>query len=237
MTQSFTQKKFLSLRPEKQHKLLAELLREHYLHPSPPTLSAYNLYLSWLGKPPQSNLNQEEASTLYHQHLAEAGVYLTEPRFLPSIKQQDTGKALPSLGYTFYLDDLRSAHNVGSILRTVEAFQLGSVLFSPYTPWIDQKKVRDASMGTWEWVECKQSILDTLQGPLIALETAHEAELLSEAAIPKHSTFILGNEEYGCSAAALAKADKIVKIPLRGKKNSLNVSNAFAILAYHLACL
>ena len=47
-------------------------------------------------------------------------------------------------------------------------------------------------------------------------------------------TFPLGNEEYGCSKETLAMADYLLTIPLYGRKNSLNVSNAFAIAAQEI---
>lgn len=235
MTTVFTKTKFTTLKPEKQHKILADLLHALYLSPSSLLQEEYNLYAGWLALPGLSIFSNESISHLYHHHLRHAGVELKEHQFLPYVKQNDDQTPQPSLGYTLFLDGLRSAHNVGSILRTVEAFRLGKVLFSPETPWIDQKKVRDASMGAWEWVECAQASIPYLVGPLVALETSPEALPLSKDAIPPHSTLLIGNEEFGCSAAALARADLLVSIPLRGKKNSLNVANAVAIAAYILS--
>lgn len=185
-----------------------------------------------MGVEAPASFDREKIADLYHGHLKEAGVSINEARFLPRIAQRDRSEAEQSLGYCLYLDNLRSAHNVGSILRTVEAFQFGKVVFSPSTPWIDQKKVKDASMGSWEWVECLQTQLEQLPRPWIVLETAPDAIALEDFHFREKGTFILGNEELGCSEEILAQADEVLQIRLRGRKNSLNVANAFAILAY-----
>lgn len=232
----FTKAKFLSLSLEKQEKLSAERLHSLFLNPkSTEDLSEYNLFQEWRSLEPLSALNPETISNRYHKHLSRAGIHLKEDHFLPNIKTKDRHEALQSLGFHIYLDGLRSAHNVGSILRTVEAFRLGDVYFSENSPFIDQKKVQDASMGAWEWVSCKRAKLEELPKPWICLETGEDAVSLREALIPYGATLIIGNEEFGCSHLALSAADKIVQIPLRGMKNSLNVANAFAVLSYELS--
>lgn len=232
----FTKAKFLALSLQKREKLSAERLHSLFLNPQAANeLVEYNLFQEWQDRETLSSLDSETISNRYHKHLKNAGIHLKEDKFLPSIKTKDRACAMPNLGYHIFLDGLRSAHNVGSILRTVEAFRLGDVYFSENTPFIDQKKVRDASMGAWEWVTCKRAKLDELPKPWICLETAEGAVSLENAMIPPGSTVIVGNEEFGCSLQVVNAADKIVEIPLRGMKNSLNVANAFAILSYELS--
>ncbi|MFV0341244.1 MAG: TrmH family RNA methyltransferase [Parachlamydiaceae bacterium] len=232
----FSKTKYLSLSKPKQEKLSAERLHSLFLNTSDQeALQEYNLFQEWLSKEQLTTLDPETLSNRYHQHLKEAGIKLKENRFLPFVTSTDKDQALPSLGFHIYLDGLRSAHNVGSILRTVEAFRLGTVYFSEQTPFIDQKNVCDASMGAWEWIDCKKATLKELPQPWICLETSDEAEPLDTASIPSGSTLIVGNEEFGCSQATLHGAHKLIQISLRGKKNSLNVANAFAILAYKLS--
>jgi tRNA G18 (ribose-2'-O)-methylase SpoU len=156
---------------------------------------------------------------------------------LPHIKKKDR----PSAGeepwpLAVYLDHIRSAHNVGSILRTVEAFSLGKVYFSSDTPYIDHSQVQKASMGTFDQVPCfRDSSVADLPKPVIALETSEDAISLYEFLFPGKFSLVIGNEEYGCSDEVLRKADYLVEIPLRGRKNSLNVANAFAIAAAEIA--
>jgi tRNA G18 (ribose-2'-O)-methylase SpoU len=86
-------------------------------------------------------------------------------------------------------------------------------------------------MGSFQWVECLQSPITDLPRPLIALETSPHAESCFKFRFPPQCCIALGNEEWGCSEKILEQADSLVRIPLRGYKNSLNVANAFAIAA------
>jgi len=135
------------------------------------------------------------------------------------------------LPIAIYLDHVRSAYNVGSILRTSEALRIGTLYFSEKTPYIDNEKVQRTAMGAAEIVPVRRGIsLASLPRPLIALETSDEAQDLAAFAFPTQFTLILGNEEYGISDEALMLADHLVEISLLGIKNSLNVACAFAIV-------
>ena len=147
-------------------------------------------------------------------------------------KEINTQEILP---IAIYLDNLRSAHNVGSIIRTAEAMSLGTIHFSNKTPFIDQKQVQDTSMRTHEWIACKAgTLLSELPRPILLLETSAQAVPITDYIFPEVFTLIVGNEEYGCSDEALQLADIAIEIPLSGRKNSLNVANAFAIAAYEI---
>ena len=158
---------------------------------------------------------------------------LNEYDLLPRVKSRDREKPLgPSLPVSVYLDNIRSAHNIGSILRTVEAFGLGEIFFSPATPFVDHPQVKKTSMGAYHYVKCKKmDQINALPRPLIVLETCEHALPIHDFAFPEAFTLAIGNEEYGCSRDLLLHADVILEIPLRGRKNSLNVANAFAIAA------
>lgn len=236
-----SQRKFLSLPEAQRHKKCAELLRSIYIAmqdggPVAPSMEAYAQLARWLDLPA---LQEGDAGSYiraiadrYHLHAQWAQLHHKEHRLLPRVRQGDRAAALPAWPIALYLDNIRSAHNVGSMLRTVEAFSLGSVHFSPATPYIDHKQVKDAAMGAAEWIDCrKDSRLDDLPRPIIALETSDEAQSIYDFTFPDAFTLVVGNEEYGCSAHTLDAADVIVEIPLRGRKNSLNVANALAIAA------
>lgn len=237
----FTKDKFLKLSLQTQHKKLALILREVYEQsirelkpPSRTLLSTYHKMLSWIDFPPltPSCENLKKIADRFHMHLKHTTQKLCEQNFLPHIEKQDKTHANPSWPIAIYLDHLRSAHNVGSILRTTEAMSLGSVYFSESTPFIDHKQVQKTSMGASEWVSCFQGIaLSHLPKPIIVLETATQACSVHDFVFPENFTLVVGNEEYGCSDESLQQADYLLHIPLSGRKNSLNVSNAFAITA------
>lgn len=234
----FTKTKFCSLSLKKQHKELAKLINEFYrMHlaggNAKKTQDRYVTYSKWVEEKPTILWDcSQSLSDGYHFHLRLAGINDNENVCLPSVEHFDKTCAEDTWPICVYLDNLRSAHNVGSILRTVEGFSFSKVFFSEATPWIDNNQVQKTSRNAYLFVDCqKTDTYNALPKPLVALETAKDAIPLFQFVFPETFTLILGNEEYGCSNDTLQKADYIIKIPMRGRKNSLNVANAFAIVA------
>lgn len=228
---SFTKRKFLQLDLLQRHKKCAELLRTFY-ETNSTDFDAYNTLLEWMHFNPYIHTDHKALADRYHWHLQQAGLSLKEHNLLPSLRTGDHPPKLPFPNIAIYLDHVRSAYNVGSILRTTEALRIGKVYFSPKTPFIDNEKVIRTAMGAASLVPCFQNIpLSHLPRPIIALDTSNAAIPLSDFTFPPIFTLILGNEEYGISNEALSEADTIVEIPLFGAKNSLNVACAFAIAA------
>ena len=226
----FTESKFTNLPKEQQHKKASELLREIH-HGKLQLLDSYNQICFWLSIPPLKNPSFEDLSNRFHEHLKKGNVSWQEHNLLV-IRNSDKESKAPFLPVAIYLDNLRSAFNVGSILRTVEAFRLGKVYFSSSTPFIDNSKVQKTSMGTYDKVPCiKISSLNELPRPFIALETADFAPSIGSFTFPQVFTILLGNEESGLSKEVLEQVDHFVQIPLVGDKNSLNVAAALAIAA------
>ncbi|MFZ4772458.1 MAG: TrmH family RNA methyltransferase [Chlamydiia bacterium] len=229
---------FLSLHKGAKHRILAKLVRRLYLDPNDLDASAhYNRFRDYDALIPPLSLEIEELSHLYH-HLME-GVKPDEvlTKTLPSIRRLDhTENNTPFLPYSIYLDHLRSGHNVGSIIRTTEAFRLGSIHLSPLCPTKEHKEVKKTALGAEEIVPIYENVsLENLPRPWIAFETSFEAKSYATFDFPSTGgTLIFGNEEFGISNELLLKADHLVEIPLCGIKNSLNVSNAFSIIASHL---
>lgn len=233
----FTPRKFQQLSPSKQHKICADLLKEIYLSPSSSLSQEWEKYQqcrTWMGQHLLTYINAPDfISDLYHTHLAAAKISLKEHNLLPQVRTGDKDSPhAAELDVSIYLDNLRSAHNVGSIIRTIEAFRLGKLFFSPQTPFIDHNQVTLTSMNAYQWVTCQKiESIDNLPRPLIILETTANATPLYNFHFPPCFTLVVGNEEYGCSQETLKKADAVVEIPLYGRKNSLNVANAFAVAA------
>ncbi|MBP9841544.1 MAG: TrmH family RNA methyltransferase [Simkaniaceae bacterium] len=207
---------YQNLSPKRRHDLAARALRENP--------GGYHL----LGFPPLSE-DPEERSSRYHMHLREAQRSVKEHHLL--VTTRDRLSHEPFLPLYIYLDHLRSAHNVGSIIRTTEALRLGTVVFSNQTPNLTNKKVRDTAMGAHENLPTKECPLIDLPRPFIGLETVQGAHSIYDFPFPKSFTLIVGNEEFGISKEVLAECDHLVTIPLVGCKNSLNVACAYAIAA------
>ena len=153
----FTEKKFLSLPLLQQHKKCAQILRAIYekiLYKEEETslISHYLQMTKWMHVPSPCSFSQEAISDLYHEHLRASGYDVKEYNLLPPLKSKERLAVEEPLSICIYLDHVRSAYNVGSILRTTEALRLGSVFFSEKTPFIDNEKVMKTSMGSFSYV-------------------------------------------------------------------------------------
>lgn len=229
----FTQPKFMHLSPSHRHKKAGELLKAIFYGDAKQIACYKNLEL-WLELPPLNLENEEEVSSRFHLHAKEANISLQEHSLL-HVRHEDQISKTPFLQIQIFLYSLRSAFNVGSILRTTEAFRLGTLHCSSNTPTPDNPKVQKTSMGTHQYVPYHTNVdLSTLPRPWIALETASPSSPLYSFTFPTSFTLILGNEEFGIPKHILKQCDHIVEIPLVGGKNSLNVASAFAIVASYI---
>jgi tRNA G18 (ribose-2'-O)-methylase SpoU len=227
---SFNRTKFLALTQAQKHKKASEVLRLIQVDAADLS-SLYKQMEKWMQWPELDFSHHESVSNRFHWHLSQAGISWKEHSLL-YVRRKDKTSDVPFLPISIYLDRLRSAFNVGSIIRTTEAFRLGTVYCSPSTPGIDNPKVQKASMGTCDHVPCfSDASIHILPKPWIALETASPSKSLHTFVFPAAFTLILGNEEHGISKEILSQADEIIEIPLVGNKNSLNVASAFSIVA------
>jgi tRNA G18 (ribose-2'-O)-methylase SpoU len=226
-----TKRKFLLLPIKERHKVCAEILREQY-EKTTKDLAYYNTLANWLSLNPYEYSSAKELANRYHWHLQKAGLSLKEHHLLPNLRTRKSSASRDFSNIAIYLDQVRSAYNVGNILRTVEALRLGGVYFSPNTPFIDDEKVQKISQGSANIVPVfRDAKIQDLPRPLVALDTSDAAVSVFDFEFPKSFTLILGNEEHGVSDEVLEEIDHIVEVPLFGEKNSINVACAFSIAA------
>jgi 23S rRNA (guanosine2251-2'-O)-methyltransferase len=146
------------------------------------------------------------------------------------------------------LDNIRSVHNVGSIFRTADGAGVEKIYCCGTTPTpLDafgrvRKDFSKVSLGAehsvaWEYCASTARTLAKIKKEgfsIVAIEQSPKAVSLAKAKLPRGKVcLVFGNEVEGVSPAILKRADRIVEIPMRGKKESLNVSVAFGIAAYH----
>ena len=129
---------------------------------------------------------------------------LQDDDFLVLEKDKDH-KPTTALPLLFILDNIRSAFNVGSCLRTAECLHIEKIYLCGYTPLPEQSKVAKTAMGTenfipWEFAPKTLDLLLELKKKnyhLVALETARNAVDLY-ADFPQGPTaFVVGNERFG----------------------------------------
>lgn len=140
------------------------------------------------------------------------------------------------------LDNIRSALNVGSVLRTCDALGIDTVIACGLTPDLTNEKVKKTALGAEKSVGLKyeQNTFTTVQRykgegyQIIALETGSKAINVSNVIPNEKCCLVVGNEVSGISDDILKIADTIAEIPMKGQKESLNVSVAFGIAAFTL---
>ena len=140
------------------------------------------------------------------------------------------------------LDNLRSAFNVGSIIRTADCALADRVILCGITAHPPHKKLEKTSLGALPYVswEYRESVVEAVQEVkeqgihVVALELTNRSRVIWDFQFPDPVALILGNEALGVSQEALDLADEIVEIPMMGYKNSINVSVAFGIVMYEI---
>lgn len=146
------------------------------------------------------------------------------------------------------LENIRSAQNVGAMFRTAEAAGIATVYLVGYTPApIDrfgrpQKEIAKSALGAehlvrWEQIDSMHTLVHKLkaEGVMVVVLEQHERSVDYKTVVPTGDVaLIVGNEIDGVSAEAIALADVCVEIPMRGQKESLNVSVATGIALFRL---
>ncbi len=141
------------------------------------------------------------------------------------------------------LDNIRSAHNVGSIFRTADAAGVDTIYLCGYTPRPDRNdKIAKTALGAertvpWEHHQHTWRLIETLKSNrihVVALEQDSGAENIFDFKAEFPLALIIGNEVAGISKKILNRAEKIIAIPMYGTKESLNVSVAVGIGLYAL---
>jgi tRNA G18 (ribose-2'-O)-methylase SpoU len=145
------------------------------------------------------------------------------------------------------IHNMRSLYNVGSVFRTADAFGVTKVYLTGYTGTpanpIHKNKIGKVALGAedwvpWEYSKSPQAVIRVLKKQkvqIIGLENNVGKPADIAKFKPKKSiALLLGEEVTGINKALLKLCDKVVEIPMVGKKESLNVSVAFGVAAYQL---
>lgn len=150
------------------------------------------------------------------------------------------------------LHDIRSAYNVGAIFRSADGAGISKIFLTGYTPipaesgkmYLTQaeKMIAKTALGAenmifWEQHENLSELLQKLKNEnvsVVALEKTPGAVNVKEFQPKFPAALIVGNEVDGVSDETLEQCDAVVSIPMRGKKESLNVSVAAGIAMYEL---
>ncbi len=144
----------------------------------------------------------------------------------------------------FYVvcDNIRSLENVGSIFRTADALGVTKIYLCGISGRPPEAKISKTALGaekTIPWEHHKQTwrLIKKLQEQKISVVSLEETKnsILYTKFKPKFPlALVIGNEVRGVSPKALKQSEKVIHLPMRGKKESLNVSVAFGIAGYEI---
>jgi 23S rRNA (guanosine2251-2'-O)-methyltransferase len=151
--------------------------------------------------------------------------------------------------------NLRSCHNVGSLLRTAEGLGITKLYLTGYTPYPIHdgdtrmphlsakiaKQIHKTALGAedmvpWNHQDDVSAVLAELKASgytVAAVEQATHSIQLPAYAPPDKVALLVGREVEGVEPGVLAACDAILEIPMFGEKESFNVVQAAAITMYH----
>lgn len=151
-------------------------------------------------------------------------------------------------GIVIVLDNVRSAHNVGSAFRTADAFKVDKVVLCGICAVPPSSEIHKTALGAEQSVPWEHSA-DTLEAieclrsegyAIVAVEQTEGSVKLPDfpqsAGIKGPVAFIFGNEVEGVQQSAVDKADCALEIPQWGTKHSLNVSVSVGVILWHYVC-
>jgi len=140
------------------------------------------------------------------------------------------------------LHNIRSRYNVGSIFRTADGAGVDKIYLSGITPTPPHAKISKVALGAerhlaWEKHSQTGRLIDKLKKEgyqIVALEQSKKSIDYCKFKPKFPLALILGAETTGLSKKLLDKCDKIIEIPMRGYKESLNLAVACGISIFQI---
>lgn len=150
--------------------------------------------------------------------------------------------AAPRFPIYAVLDNIRSAHNVGSMFRTADGARIAELLLCGYTPTPPHRHLAKTALEAVEVVPWSHhdDVANAIQAlgargvQILAAENTDDSQLLYDFPLRFPVAVVMGNEVAGLSAEARALCEATVHLPMHGLKSSLNVSVAFGAMIYEL---
>lgn len=260
MNKDFNEQKLLSFNEDKIFRVLFELAHFIELNKHDETsshfekLKRYHTYLASHTNELIKKLNAEFAKVnktdsyqfeIYLMNL-ERFLDMSSSEYDFLVTHHDHKSQAQSFNIICILDSIRSAHNIGSMLRNAECFGIQKITLTGLSPRIDHPQVKKTSMGCedfieWEYEKDINKVIKKYQElgyKIWGIETSTQSVSLSEISeVPEKLALIFGHEVYGVNPKILNMCDKIIRIDLSGRKNSLNVAVSQAITLNHITQL
>ena len=159
----------------------------------------------------------------------------------------------PESGAVVVLDNIRSAHNVGSAFRSCDSFKVDKLWLCGICAVPPSAEIRKSALGAeesvpWEYSSDTLAVVEKLraEGYIIVSVEQTEGSVSLADFIPDpwdsaertgtKYAFIFGNEVDGVSQDVVDASDLTLEIPQFGTKHSLNVSVAVGVVLWHFTC-
>ena len=151
----------------------------------------------------------------------------------------------PQSGLVVVLDNIRSAHNVGSAFRSADAFGVDKVFLCGITAAPPSPEIHKTALGAedsvpWEYSANTLSVVKQLKEEgytvLSVEQTVHSLKLGREFRRSRGQklALIFGNEVDGVRQDVVDESDAALEIPQSGTKHSLNVSVAVGVVLWEI---
>ena len=154
-------------------------------------------------------------------------------------------KELPQIGLVVVLDNIRSAHNVGSAFRTCDSFKIDKLWLCGICAVPPSAEIHKSALGAedsvpWEHSDSTLDVVSHLRSvgyEIVSVEQTVNSVSLEkfspEFAEGKKYALIFGNEVDGVDQAVVDASDMTLEIPQFGTKHSLNVSVSVGVVLWH----
>jgi tRNA G18 (ribose-2'-O)-methylase SpoU len=153
-------------------------------------------------------------------------------------------KQLPESGIVMVLDNIRSAHNVGSAFRTADSFKIDKVWLCGICAVPPSAEIHKSALGAedsveWEHVRDTMDAIGKLKEEGYTIVSAEQTvdSVMLDSFVPEKDrkyAVVFGNEVAGVSQDVVDASDFALEIPQFGTKHSLNVSVSMGVILWHL---
>lgn len=154
-------------------------------------------------------------------------------------------RKLPDSGIEIILDNIRSAHNVGSVFRSADSFKADKVWLCGICATPPSAEIHKSALGAefsveWGYEKDTLSLVKRLNEEgytVLSVEQTVNSVMLDKfkSETGRKYALVFGNEVDGVQQEVVDASDGVLEIPQYGTKHSLNISVSAGIVLWHIA--
>ncbi len=154
-------------------------------------------------------------------------------------------RKLPDSGIEIILDNIRSAHNVGSVFRSADSFKADKVWLCGICATPPSAEIHKSALGAefsveWGYEKDTLSLVKRLKEEgytILSVEQTVNSVMLDKfkPETGRKYALVFGNEVDGVQQEVVDASDGVLEIPQYGTKHSLNISVSAGIVLWHIS--